>query len=272
MATSTRPQPHPEIGTELIRDWEPGRPPKAYIVLVHGMAEHSGRYERTGALLSVAGFHVRGFDLIGAGGSGGRRWDIDQWSRFHDQVQTHIEWAKESGKTVALMGHSLGGNIALGYALDDRPSPDLLILSAPALGGAAEWQKVAITLGARLLPTLAIPNPFPADVISRDPDVVTQYEDDPLVIPKTTLRLWKLFLDQMDHLNERLEELDIPTLVIHGGEDELMPTWTSEPFADLEICERRVYDGLRHETLNEPEGPEVVADIVDWLNSRLSDI
>lgn len=269
MATNARANPHPEIGTELIRDWEPEGEPRAFIVLVHGMAEHSGRYERTGALLADAGFHVRAFDLIGAGGSGGRRWDIDDWSRFHDQVQSHLEWARESGKPVVLMGHSLGGNIALGYTLSDRRRPDLLILSAPALGGAAGWQKIGISLGARLAPTLTIPNPFPADVISRDPDVVQRYEDDPLVIPKTTLRLWRLFIEQMDHLSERVAELDVPTLVIHGGEDDLMPTWTSEPLGVLDDCDRRVYEGLRHETLNEPEGPDVVADIIAWLDARL---
>ncbi len=269
MATSTRAEPHPEIGTELVRDWEPDGEPRACIVLVHGMAEHSGRYERTGSLLSEAGFWVRGFDLIGAGSSGGRRWDIDDWSRFHDQVQSHLDWARESHGSVVLMGHSLGGNIALGYSLSDRPRPDLLILSAPALGGGAGWQKVGVWLGARLTPTLAIPNPFPADLMSRDPDVVRRYEDDPLVIPKTTMRLWRLFIEEMDHLRERVEELDIPTLVIHGGDDEVMPTWTSEALGDLDNCDRRVYEGLRHETLNEPDGPEVVADIVHWLDSQL---
>lgn len=269
MATSTRANPHPDIGTELIRDWSPEGEPRAFIVLVHGMAEHSGRYERTGELLSAAGFHVRGFDLIGAGGSGGRRWDIDDWSRFHDQVQTHLVWAKEHGKPVILMGHSLGGNVALGYALSDRPRPDLLILSAPALGGASGWQKIAVSIGASLAPRLAIPNPFPADFISRDAEVVRRYEEDPLVIPKSTLRLWKLFLDEMDELRERVNDLDVPTLVIHGGEDQLMPSSTSEPLGELDNCDRKVYEGLRHETLNEPEGPEVVADIVAWLDARL---
>ncbi|HSM45213.1 MAG TPA: alpha/beta fold hydrolase, partial [Acidimicrobiia bacterium] len=97
MATSTRAVPHEEIGTELVRDWGPDTDPRAYIILVHGLAEHSGRYERTGSLLADAGFHVRGFDLIGAGGSGGRRWHIDDWSRYYDQIATHITWAREQG-------------------------------------------------------------------------------------------------------------------------------------------------------------------------------
>lgn len=269
MATNTRANPHPEIGTELIRDWEPEGEARAYIILVHGIAEHSGRYERTGSLLSRAGFWVRGFDLIGSGGSGGRRWDIDDWSRYHDQVQSHVVWARESAKPVVLMGHSLGGAIALGYVLSDRPKPDLLVLSAPALAGGAPWQRALAPALARLSPTLAIPNFLDGDQLSRDPAVAEAYFADPLVVTKSTCRFGANAFEEIDRLNREVARLDIPTLVFHGGDDRLVPTHTSEVLGELENVERKVYEGLRHETLNEPEGPEVVADVVDWLEARL---
>jgi alpha-beta hydrolase superfamily lysophospholipase len=253
----------------LVRDWAPDGDPRAFVVLVHGLAEHSGRYERTGSLMAQAGLHVRGFDLIGAGGSGGRRWDIDDWSRYHDQIGLHVDEARSHGKPVVLMGHSLGGALCLGYLLSDGAKPDLAVLSAPALGGAAGWQKAVARLAAKLAPSLAIPNPVKGEHLSRDPSVAEAYFADPLVITKSTGRFGNQFIDEIDRLNDELENLDIPTLVIHGGEDRLVPTPFSEPLGELPVVDRKVYEGLRHETLNEPEGPEVVADIVAWVEQRL---
>lgn len=269
MATSTRAKPHPDIGTELVRDWEPDDDPRAIIVLVHGIAEHSGRYERTGSLLAEGGFHVRGFDLIGAGGSGGDRWDIDDWTRYHDQIGSHVAWARRQGVPTVLMGHSMGGNLALGYALGDRTPPDLLVLSAPALAGGASWQHALAPLAAKLLPKVSIPNTVDGAQLSRDPAVAEAYFADPLVITKSTNRLGAQLFDSMSTLNEELVALDVPTLVIHGGDDRLVPTSCSESLGELGCVDRKVYDGLRHEVLNEPEGPQVVADIVDWLDAHL---
>jgi alpha-beta hydrolase superfamily lysophospholipase len=263
--------PQPEFGTELVRDWIPDGQPKAHIVLVHGIAEHSGRYERTGDLLAEAGYHVRGFDLRGAGGSGGRRWDVETWTQYHDQVQTHVEWAKSQNTPVVLMGHSLGGAICLGYLLDvSRPQPDVAVLSAPALTGGAGWQRTLAPIAARIAPTVALANPVDGGHLSRDPAVAEAYFADPLVVTKTTFRLGAAIFAEMDRLNAGLGRLTVPTLVIHGGDDRLVATASSERLGELEVVDRVVYDGLRHETLNEPEGPEVVADVVEWLDRRLA--
>lgn len=269
MPSVAKANPHPEFGTELVREWIPDRDVKAHIVLVHGIAEHSGRYERTGQLLAKAGYYVRSFDLVGAGGSGGRRWHVDDFGQYQDQVQEHIEWAREQGGKVVLMGHSLGGAICLSYMLSDRPEPDLAVLSAPALSGGAGWQKALAPLLAKVAPTVAIPNPVDGEQLSRDPKVAEAYFADPLVITKSTVKLGAEVFDAMDRLLAGLDDLDIPTLVIHGGDDNLVPTASSEPLGELEICDRKVYEGLRHETLNEPEGPQVVGDIVVWLNAHI---
>lgn len=272
MPSTAHANPHPEIGTELIREWVPDGEPKAYIVLVHGLAEHSGRYERTGSLLAEAGFHVRSFDLLGAGGSGGRRWHIENWSHYHDQVQRHIEWARSHGSRVVLMGHSIGGAISLGYLIDERPQPDLAVLSAPALAGGDGWQKAVVPVLGGIFPRLSIPNPVKGDHLSRDPEVAEAYFADPLVNQKATLGWGSEALSEIERLNRELEKLTVPTLVIHGGEDQLIPTWCTESLGDVACVDRKVYEGLRHETLNEPEGPEVVADIVSWLEERLADL
>jgi alpha-beta hydrolase superfamily lysophospholipase len=264
-----RPVPSDEIGIELVRDWIPDSPPKAYIVLVHGLAEHCGRYERTGGLLADAGYFVRSFDLIGFGGSGGARGDIDDWSRYHDQIQGHIDWARAQGAPVVLMGHSMGGNLALGYALTGRPAPDLLVLTAPALGGGAAWQRAVAGVARKLAPTAAIANSFKGEQLSRDPAVGEAYLSDPLVFRKSTTRLGAALFEAMDEVNESLSDLSIPTLVLHGGADPIVPAQSTAALGELPGVERRLYPGLRHEILNEPEGPELVEEIVSWIDARI---
>lgn len=125
MESVATPVAHVEFGVELIRDWVPEGEPRATVVLVHGIGEHSGRYERAGGLLAEAGFWVRSYDLIGHGASGGDRVDVGDWARFHDQLQAHIERARHRGRPVVVMGHSMGGLIALGYVLASRPEPEI---------------------------------------------------------------------------------------------------------------------------------------------------
>jgi alpha-beta hydrolase superfamily lysophospholipase len=269
MASVSRPVQVADIGMELVRDWAPATAPKAHIVLVHGIAEHCGRYERTGSLLADAGFFVRSFDLIGFGGSGGARGDIEDWSRYHDQIQRHMEWAREQGGPLVLMGHSMGGNLALGYVLSGRPKPDLLVLSAPALGGGAAWQRAVAPVAARIAPGLAIPNSLKGEQLSRDPEVGERYFADPLVYAKSTTRLGALLFEAMDELNRTVAELDVPTLVLHGSADTIVPPASTAILGELPDVERRLLPNLRHEILNEPEGPEIVEQIVTWIDQRI---
>lgn len=269
MESVVRAIPNEEFGVELVRDWIPEDKPRAIVVLVHGLAEHSGRYERTGSLLSDAGFQVRSFDLRGAGASGGRRWDIEDWNLYHDQIQAHVAWARAQEAPVVLMGHSMGGNLVLGYVLTPRPKPDLVVASAPALGGGAAWQRTLAGVFAKLLPRLPIPNQLGGEQLSRDPRVAEAYFADPLVFTKSTPRLGAALFKAMDEVKANLDRLDVPALVLHGGEDTIVPPESTEVIEAIPGAERRVYTGLRHEILNEPEGPEIVAEIVEWISTRI---
>lgn len=269
MESVAAPMTNESFGIELVRDWAPESPPRATVVLVHGIAEHSGRYERTGSLLSDAGFHVRSFDLIGAGASGGARWDIEDWSRYHDQIQRHVEWARDRGAPVVLMGHSLGGLMALGYVLRDRPKPDLMILSAPALAGGAAWQRALAPVAAKVAPTVSLPTKVKGEHLSRDPAVGEAYFADPLVHTKATNRMGAALFAEMDEVSSLISPAPVPTLVLHGALDRLVPPQHSAILGETPGFERRLYPGLRHEILNEPEGPEIVGDIVAWVDAHI---
>ncbi len=109
--------------------------PWASILLVHGLGDHSGRYEHVGDQMAAAGLDVYAYDHRGMGGSGGRPGDVEQWSQFHDDLAERLAAVRAAagGRPVILYGHSLGGLIVAGYCLSPRPKPDLVVLSSPAL-------------------------------------------------------------------------------------------------------------------------------------------
>jgi alpha-beta hydrolase superfamily lysophospholipase len=236
---------------------------------VHGIGEHSGRYQRTGRLMSEAGLDVQAFDLRGHGLSGGRRMYVRRWDDFLDDLEVRLAAFREPGLPTVLFGHSLGALVSLDYACSDRPAPDLLVLSAPPLDATVPgWQRLLAPVLGIVAPTLVIANPITGDQLARDPAVGVAYFADPLVQPRSTARLGAQFLAAMRRTRSRLDRLRVPTLVIHGGADTLVPTAVSEPLAAIPGVERRVLPDLHHESLNEPEGPEVVAGIVEWLRAH----
>lgn len=253
---------------ELTRVWEADNP-KADLVLVHGISEHSGRYEHVGVAMARAGIQVEGFDLIGHGASGGARVDVDDWSVFLDQVQGHLEPLIDAGRPTVLLGHSMGGLVASEYLVSGRPLPNLAVLSAPALAGGAKWQRVLSARLAGLVGRLPIPSDIKGEQLSRDPDVGLAYFSDPLVFTKPTVRFGNELFEAMDRTNLAIASLSVPTLVIHGTSDTVVPFGASEPFSGIESAERRPYPDLRHELFNEPEGGQIVREVIEWIEAHL---
>ena len=258
----------------LVRRWAAASEAWAHVVLVHGVAEHSGRYEQVGDWLADAGLEVSGYDQRGFGESGGRRAWVDRWTRHHDDLEERITEARTrpAGGPVVVYGHSLGGLIALGYAVaaSPRPLPDGLVLSAPALDSSVPaWKRTLARVLARLRPTLEIPNDFDGGLLSRDRTVGERYLTDPLNQHRTTVAFGAAAFDEAARVRAAAGRLSVPALVYHGSDDELVPPSASEPLGALPGVTRRVYPRLRHESHNEPEGRDVVADVVAWLRSVL---
>lgn len=269
MTSIATPATTPDGTHELVRRWTPEGTSRAELVLCHGIAEHSGRYERVGDRFAAAGLAVTAYDQIGFGASGGRRAWIDEWADVLDQIQSHVERAIATGRPTILLGHSNGGLFALEYALSERPGPDLLVLSAPALTGGAAWQKALAPLIATLAPGLQIPNRLDGSQLSRDPSVGEAYFADPLVHPKTSARYGAELFAAMGRVNAALGNLATPTLVIHGAQDTIVSPDASAVLETIPGVTRRLYRTLRHELFQEPEGMDVVDDVVGWIEDHL---
>ncbi len=252
----------------LVRRWACDSP-RARILIVHGLGEHSGRYDHVGDYFVSNGFDVTAFDLRGHGASGGNRVDIESFEEFLDDLELILDETKDDLPLI-VYGHSMGGLIGASYAMSNRHQPDFYVLSAPAMSADAP---AALRVGAKVLnrirPTLRLANSIKGEQLSKDPAVGEKYFADPLVETKATARFGAILFAQMESIREEYERLARPTLVFHGAEDSLVPPHASAPLAALQNVERKVFAGLRHETHNEPEHEEVLAYVVSWLEAKL---
>jgi acylglycerol lipase len=261
--------------------WLPGGPARAVVVIVHGIHEHSGRYAHVGSRLATAGFAVYAADHRGHGRSDGRRANIERMALIVDDLSSFVRFAaqRHTGLPVFMIGHSLGGLIALHWITDPRATDhgvylDGLIVSGPAVEvmvGSALARRLAGVLSA-LVPDLRVAA-IDADRISRDPEVVRAYRKDPLVDHgRIKARTGAEILATMESLPARLPRLSVPLLLLHGTDDRICaPTSSTMVHDRVSSADKtlRRYQGLYHEVFNEPERDQILTDLISWLDQRL---
>ena len=267
-------------GVELYwQGWLPslessGGPPRGVLLICHGMGEHSGRYATVVDALVPDGWAVYGLDHRGHGRSGGVRVHVSHYADFLADLDTFRRMVATRNETRPfLLGHSMGGQIALAYALDHQDDLAGLVLSAPALQAPPVPRAVraVATALARVTPRLrrAVVD---LATISRDEAVVTDYRTDALVHQgHPTIALSLALAEQMTLLPARVRDLRLPLLVQHGTDDRICPPDGSRALAesvgtdDLTV---RWYDGFWHEIYHEPERERPLADLREWLDRR----
>ncbi|NKS28885.1 alpha/beta hydrolase [Prescottella equi] len=265
-------------GTRIVYDvWRPDGPPTGILLLAHGLGEHARRYDHVVERLVGLGLVVYAPDHRGHGRSGGKRIELHDWSEFLDDLHrlSAVAIAENPGLQRFLLGHSMGGAIALSYALDHQDELSGLILSAPAVDVVGGKPRVVIEIGkilGRFAPGIPVET-LDAKSVSRDPAVVAAYESDPLVHHgKVKAGIARGMILAAESFPARLPSLTIPVLLLHGTEDRLADVSGSRMIAahagskDLTL---KTYDGLFHEVFNEPEQEKVLDDLVDWLRPRL---
>ena len=262
-------------GTALLtRSWPPVGEPWATLLVVHGLGEHSGRHEATAGRFAAAGIATASYDHRGSGASAGRRTDVERWASFLDDIEDRLAASRRARLPAAIYGQSLGGLLVADYLLDDRPLPDLAILSAPALGSkVSPALRRPVPLLATILPRVTIANPWDGAALSRDPAIGAAVAGDPLCESRTSFRLASGVFRAMDRVRGRLAErggFPLPVLLIHGGADTLVPTETTAFASAYPSVDRRVYPGVRHEPHHDPvDGARIVGEMTDWLRERL---
>jgi len=258
---------------QLRRRWNPEGAPRAAVLLIHGKGEHSGRYQRTGALLAEAGFLVVSIDNRGFGASGGRRGHVASFSHYLNDVEDQMVQLRELDLPLMLMGHSLGGLIVTSYCLDQRPAPDALVAIGPALSvDLRPSQRVLQLLGPvirRMKPHYEIVEEWDPTQFAEDPQVGEAFFHDPLRVAPATISMAMESLAAMTKVRSVLSSLSVPTLCLHGGRDRIVPSSASEGLDGLGGVTRIVYPELGHEVLNEPAGPGIVSEIVAWAEPVL---
>jgi len=258
------------------QSWKPEEPLKGAICLVHGLGEHSDRYSHVAEHLNQAGYALFAFDLYGHGQSGGKRGHAPSMEIFLQDIDRILLEAKNQypGKPCFLYGHSLGGILVLYYVLQQKPILNGVISTSPALRSSLENQKTKLIIArifSKIFPALSLPSGLDPNQISRDPQVVNNYMKDPLVHDQATLATACNVFDAILWTFDHAEEFDIPLLLIHGTADNIAYPRGSQEFANLVHCQctYKTFDGLRHETHNEPEKDEVINYIVSWLNEHI---
>jgi alpha-beta hydrolase superfamily lysophospholipase len=267
-----------ERGLELYwQAWLPDGAPRAMVILAHGASEHSGRYAWTGEQLAARGYALYALDHRGHGKSEGGRAVIDRMSHAVEDLHTLVELAaaEHPGRPLVLLGHSMGGAVALSYTIEHEDALDALVLSAPlaALEAASPVARVAGRVLSVVAPSLGVVAIDPT-AVSRDPQVVADYEADPLNYHgKLPARTISELTRAIDGYPDAVTRFKLPMLVLHGTADRLTPIAGSEMVVERAASDDKTLkrcDGLFHEILNEPERQQVLDDIAGWLDARFA--
>ena len=262
------------LGLKLYEQWwrPASHDPRAVLVIVHGLKDHSARYGEFADRLAQHGYEVRAFDLRGHGSSEGRRVYVSDFDEYPDDLETFVQRVRRPGKPLFVLGHSMGGAIATDWVLTRKPALSGLILSGAALRVDVSGFKISVTkiLG-KTLPRLAVFS-LDLDKFSRNERVVQQCKTDALVDQGNgPARTAAQLIGAIQFIGEHMEEVTVPLLAMHGGADAITP-----PQGTRDLVERahsadktlKIYDGLYHDLLHEPEKQQVMSDIAAWMDER----
>jgi alpha-beta hydrolase superfamily lysophospholipase len=258
----------------FMRQW-PVENSKGTVAIVHGFAEHSGRYQHVAEFLNDAGWSVAALDCRGHGQSGGRRAHVDSYRDYIDDVQAFLDEIDRTGKgersRLIVLGHSQGGLIVSRLIERDPGRASGVVLSSPFFGMSMKPSPLKIMVGravVKVLPTLAMKTGLDPAWLSHDTEMVSRYRHDPLVSSvATTGWFFETRQAQQDAL-QNASSIDLPTLILAAGDDLIVDVnltrnfFGAVPAAEKEL---KVYEGYYHEIFNEVERARVLNDLAFWL-------
>ena len=253
--------------------------PRAVLLLAHGLAEHCGRYGDFASYFADVGIATYALDFPGHGRSDGKRGHIRDFQEYTEALGALSSLAREAHPDIPFVhfGHSMGGLIAADFLLQHQSEFVAAVLTGAAIQSPQQPSSIVLFINrviASVMPRLGVLR-LDASGISRDPQVISDYENDPLVYRgKATAGLVTALFSAMKRVVENATSIRLPMLIMHGSVDSLTAVEGSELLHDSISSEDKkivIYDGLYHEILNEPERKNVMADILRWLETRIGD-
>ncbi|HXM73236.1 MAG TPA: lysophospholipase [Candidatus Dormibacteraeota bacterium] len=264
-------------GTELAyRAWPSPRAGITFAV-VHGLGEHSGRYDRFAGGMAKHGMSTYALDLRGHGKSPGQRGHVDSWSQWTDDVSAFVRHVESTTDAeVVPLGHSFGGATLLSTVIAGKlPTTRRFVVSSPALKlklSVAGWKLTLGPIASKILPRLALANEIDASTVSRIPEVVEAYRNDPLVHNKISTRLGAEWQDATRTILADAGQIKIPFLILAGTADALIDPAGSQELHDKarSMSELHLLEGRYHEPFNDLRSEEVFQLIAGWLSKSTS--
>jgi acylglycerol lipase len=253
--------------------WATDTDPKARVLLIHGVGEHSTRYTHVGNFFTDEGIELTGFDLLGHGKTDGQRGHAESYDDYCVEVQYFVDELirRQPSVPVFLYGHSMGGLIALYYTLNKKPDNFKgVICTSPGLIPGYPIPAWKTTLGNilyKIAPRFSMSNGLPLDGLSHDKAVVANYKADPLNHPLISARMGMDLIRIGLDVSRRASEFTLPMLLMVGSDDYLI-----DPKAVIAFGQQanhkttlKVWDGGYHELHNEPFKLEVLKTMTDWI-------
>jgi alpha-beta hydrolase superfamily lysophospholipase len=265
-------------GTKLFTQaWLPDRP-RATVILQHGLGEHIERYDYLGRYLTSYGYATYAADARGHGQTGKQNGDLGYFASLLQIVADLHAYVQSvaNGEKVFLIGHSMGGLISLLYTIHHQETLKGLVLSAPALDAGESVSPLTLrilNLLARFAPKMGTVT-LDTSTLSKDQEVVTTYQNDPLVWHgKIPARVGAELIDGANLARAKANEITIPVLLMHGANDRLVnPKGTPAIYEQIASADKtlKLWDGLNHEIFNEPEKDAVIDYTLKWILGHLA--
>jgi len=246
--------------------------PRAIVLIIHGVAEHLGRYDYLTDKFNSFGYSVYRYDQRGHGRSGGERGFFPRYDTLADDANVMVDLVRKENAhlPVFVLGHSMGGMSAVGFSIKYPNKVRGVILSGAL---AVDLNCMTDSIPANMPPMALVPNEL-SNLICSDPQVVKAYEDDPAVLKEITVGLFRQAKACLEWFNSdrNLKKVHYPVLILHGGADMIIfPQNAHHLYDNISSTDKevKVYEGLYHEILNEKAKDEVIEDIHGWIEKRL---
>ncbi len=256
--------------------WMPLGNIKGVINIVHGLGEHSGRYDAWAKKLGNAGFIVRSFDLRGHGRSEGKRGHASRYNRLLRDIEAFLKISSEEYPDLPqfLYGHSMGGNLVLNYVARNIIHLQGIIVTSPWLKLTHPPSKLLVLLVdlmSNIFPGFLVSNALKTEDLSRDLRVVHDYRNDELVHDRISLKLFQQIYYAGIDVSMNIYKINVPLLVMHGNGDNLTSCKATSEFVRNSSKKTSYieWEGSYHELHHDLDKDKVFESLLSWLNRHI---